>query len=119
MLPLYLSDSTAALIFWTMFVAWALVELATYLRLRHAAHVTNRDRGSFVVLIAGYWIALFIAFALAAGATFAVIGWHRHLLFYTGIAMMLGGLLVRQYAIRTLGRLHTLEVTTRPAQPVV
>src|SRR5579864_7340813 len=111
MLPLYLSDSTAALIFWTMFVAWALVELATYLRLRHVAHVMNRDRGSLVVLIAGYWLALFIAFA--------VIGWHRHLLFYTGIAMMLGGLFVRQYAIRTLGRLHTLEVATRPAQPVV
>jgi protein-S-isoprenylcysteine O-methyltransferase Ste14 len=117
--PLYVSDSAAALVFWILFVGWTLVEMATYFRLRRAPPARKRDRGSLVVLITGYWLAIFLAFAFAFVATFAAIGWHRHAIFYAGVGMLLGGLLLRQYAIVTLGRLHTLDVTTRPAQPVV
>jgi protein-S-isoprenylcysteine O-methyltransferase Ste14 len=117
--PLYVSDSTAARVFWTLFVVWMLVEMATYLRLRRAPPARRRDRGSLVVLVAGYWLAMGLAFALALVAAFAAIGWHRHAIFFAGIGMLLGGLLLRQYAIVTLGRLHTLDVATRPAQQVV
>lgn len=114
-----MSDSAAALVFWTLFAGWTLVEMATYFRLRRASPARKRDRGSLVVLIVGYWLAIFLAFAFTLMATFAAIGWHRHAIFYAGIGLLLGGLLLRQYAIVTLGRLHTLDVTTRPAQPVV
>jgi protein-S-isoprenylcysteine O-methyltransferase Ste14 len=117
--PLYVSDSAAGLVFWILFAGWTLVEMATYFRLRRASPARNRDRGSLVVLIVGYWLAIFLAFAFALRATFAAIGWHRHAIFYAGVGMLLGGLLLRQYAIVALGRLHTLDVTTRPAQPVV
>lgn len=117
--PLYVSDSAAALVFWTLFAGWTLVEMATYFRLRRTPPARKRDRGSLVVLIVGYWLAIFLAFAFALMATFAAIEWHRHAIFYAGVGMLLGGLLLRQYAIVTLGRLHTLDVSTRPAQPVV
>lgn len=118
-MPLYLSDRTAGLVFWTIFAVWALVEMATYVRLRTRSRGSRQDRGSRVVLIAGYWLAIFAAFAFALGAPSATIGWHRQVVFYLGVALLVLGVLLRQYAIATLGRLHTLDVSTGSAQPVI
>jgi protein-S-isoprenylcysteine O-methyltransferase Ste14 len=117
--PLYSSDPVAELVFWSLFAIWALAEMATYIRLRSGLLATKRDRGSRVVLVAAYWLAIFVAFAFAFAAPFATINWHRHVALYVGVGMLLGGLLLRQYAIVTLGRLHTLDVATRAGQPVV
>ena len=117
--PLYLSDPSAALLFWSLFVVWALVEMATYVRLRSWSGARRRDRGSRVVLIVCYWLAILVAFASAFAVPSATIVWQRHGLFYAGAAMLVAGFLLRQYAIVTLGRLHTLDVTTWDAQPVV
>jgi protein-S-isoprenylcysteine O-methyltransferase Ste14 len=117
--PLYVSDQAARLVFWTLFIGWTLVEMGTYIRLRRASHASTRDRGSRVVLITGYWLAILAGFGFAFAAPFATIGWHRYVIFYTGIGMVPAGVLLRQYAILALGRFHTLDVTTRPGQPVV
>jgi protein-S-isoprenylcysteine O-methyltransferase Ste14 len=119
MRPLYVSDSTAALVFWSLFAVWAAAEAVTYIRVRSYSPPTSRDRGSRIVLIAGYWLAILVAFAFAVAVPSATITWHRELAFYAGAVMLLSGLVLRQYAILTLGRLHTLDVTTRVGQPVV
>jgi len=119
MRPLYVLDTAAELVFWALFAVWALVEMVTYIRLRSRSPAGKRDCGSRVVLVAGYWLAILAGFAFALGVPSATIDWHRHVEFYVGVAMLLGGLLLRQYAIVTLGRLHTLDVTTRAGQPVV
>jgi len=117
--PLYVSDFAAGLVFWLLFMVWWLAELATYIRLRSRSSTRTRDRGSRLVLIAGYWLAILAAFAFAFTMPSATIRWNRDIAFYFGAGMMLGGLLLRQYAIVTLGRLHTLDVTTGAGQPVV
>ena len=119
MRPLYVSDLTAELVFWSLFAVWALAELVTYVRLRGRSLARNRDRGSRFVLVAGYWLAIMVAFAFAFAVPSATITWHSNAAFYVGAVMLLGGLLLRQYAIATLGKLHTLDVTTRSGQPVV
>ena len=119
MRPLYVSDPAARLVFWSLFAVWALAEMVTYLRLRCRSLPRKRDRGSRIVLVAGYWLAILAAFAFALVVPSTTINWHREVVFYAGAVMLLCGLLLRQYAIVTLGRLHTLDVTTGPDQPVV
>jgi len=119
MRPLYVSDPVATLVFWSLFALWALAEMVTYLRLRGLSLTQMRDRGSRIVLVAGYWLAILVAFAFAFAAPSATITWDRAEAFYIGAAMLLGGLLLRQYAILTLGRLHTMDVMTGAGQRVV
>jgi len=119
MRPLYVSDPTATLVFWSLFALWALAEMVTYMRLRDLSLAQKRDRGSRIVLVAGYWLAILVAFVFAFAAPSAAITGDRLKAFYVGAAMLLGGLLLRQYAILTLGRLHTLDVMTGAGQRVV
>ena len=94
-------------------------EMVTYLRLRFASNGRKRDRGSRAILVIGYWLAILLAFVAAVAVPSATINWRRSLVFYVGAGLLLGGLLLRQYAIVTLGRFHTLDVSTRPGQPVI
>ncbi len=96
-------------------------EMVTYLRLRSASNGRKRDRGSRAILVIGYWLAIFLAFVAAVAVPSATISRQRSLVFCVGAGLLLGGLLLRQYAIVTvtLGRLHTLNVTTRTGQPVI
>jgi protein-S-isoprenylcysteine O-methyltransferase Ste14 len=119
MRPLYVSDLAASLVFWSLFAVWALAEMLTYMRLRGGSMARRRDRGSRIVLVTGYWLAILAAFALAFAVPSATITWHRDVAFYVGAGMLVGGLVLRQYAIATLGHLHTLDVTTGAGQPVV
>lgn len=119
MRPLYISDQTATLVFWFLFAVWTSAEMVTYLRLRGRSLAKRRDRGSRIVLVAGYWMAILAAFALALAVPSATITQDRVEAFYVGAGMLLGGLLLRQYAIVTLGRLHTLDVMTGAGQRVV
>lgn len=115
MRPLYWSEPVAALVFWLAFGAWAWAELLTYLRLRKASRADRSRR----VLEVGFWLGIVLGFTAGIGAPSLSIIWHRHALLYVGAALLLGGLVLRQYAIFTLGRLHTLDVTTRSGQHVV
>jgi protein-S-isoprenylcysteine O-methyltransferase Ste14 len=118
-LPLYVTDGWAAVVFWTLFVLWAVAERVTFERLRGVPRDRARDRGSLVVLVVAYWTAILVGFGVALAMPSAAITWQRHLLFDLGTGFLLGGLVLRQYAIITLGHLHTLDVTTRTGQPVV
>jgi protein-S-isoprenylcysteine O-methyltransferase Ste14 len=115
MRPLYLTEPVAALVFWSAFGTWGVAELLTYLRLRNAS---KADLSRLVVEV-GFWLGIVLGFAAGLGAPSVSITWHRHVLLYVGAALILGGLALRQYSIFTLGRLHTLDVTTRSGQQVV
>lgn len=115
MRPLYLTEPTAAVVFWLVFGIWAVAELLTYLRLRNLSH-TDRSR---LVVEFGFWLGIALGFAMGIGAPALSITWHRHFQLYVGAAAIIGGLVLRQYAIFTLGRLHTLDVTTQFEQRVV
>jgi protein-S-isoprenylcysteine O-methyltransferase Ste14 len=117
--PLYVADPAMALIFWALFAIWAASELVTYRRMHTGRDARNRDRGSRLALIIGYWLAISLAFVAAFAAPAWTITWGRVALFHAGAAFLFGGFLLRQYAIMILGRLHTTNVTTRAGQPVV
>jgi protein-S-isoprenylcysteine O-methyltransferase Ste14 len=117
--PLYVADRGMALLFWAVFGIWAGSELVIYRRIHGGWDSHNRDRGSRPALIIGYWLAISLAFVAAFAAPAWTISWGRVALFYAGVALLCGGFLLRQYAIITLGRLHTTNVTTRAGQPVV
>jgi len=119
MSPLYLSDAGAALVFWTLFFGRAVIEAVNWSRLSDAGGASGRDHGSKLFLVATYWLGVGLGFVAAIGARFATIPWDRHLIFYVGIALLVAGVAVRQWAIATLGLFHTLDVTTRPDQPVI
>jgi protein-S-isoprenylcysteine O-methyltransferase Ste14 len=55
----------------------------------------------------------------AASCAPAAIHAHRAAIFWTGIALMIGGIVLRQTAIRTLGKYFTFTVRVRQEQPVV
>jgi protein-S-isoprenylcysteine O-methyltransferase Ste14 len=65
------------------------------------------------------WVALGLAFALAFGLPRATILWHRDLVFWIGIVLMLVGMGFRYFAIRTLGRFFTFNVAVHSGQTVV
>jgi protein-S-isoprenylcysteine O-methyltransferase Ste14 len=67
----------------------------------------------------GIWIGLGLNFWLPPLFRGATITWHRSLLFFTGITLMLSGVALRWYAIHVLGRYFTQEVAIRPDQPVI
>ncbi|TMC93555.1 MAG: isoprenylcysteine carboxylmethyltransferase family protein [Chloroflexi bacterium] len=117
--PLYASQSVTAALFWTTYTVWYLLEMVTFFRLRAPKGVTNRDRGSRTALLSGLWSGVFVGFAAAFAAPFATITAYRNALFYFGIALMVTGVVIRQYAIAVLGRYHTMDVTTRQDQPLV
>lgn len=118
-MPLYVTDRVSAIVFWALFAFWAGSEAVAAIRAPRAAGARNRDRGSRTVLIAGYWLAVLLAFGAALAVPAANIPWGRPALFWVGVAFAGGGLCLRRYAIATLGRLHTMVVTTRAGQPVV
>lgn len=108
-----------ALLFWALFAIWAASELVIYRRMHTGRDARNRDWGSRPTLVIGYWLAISLAFVAAVAGPAWTITWGRVALFYVGAAFLFGGFLLRQYAIMTLGHLHTMNVTTRADQPVV
>jgi len=105
-------------------VFWGLVALfvAGEYRLRFRSRVnrsgTRSERWSLPVVIVA------VAGGLAAGLLLAqrheaTMTWARWPLFVVGIALMAAGLLIRQWAILTLGRFFTVDVRVHPGQTVV
>jgi len=71
------------------------------------------------VLIVGLWSAIFLGFAFAFAAPFATIEAPRFAVFAAGLGLLVVGVIVRQYAMRTLGRFHTMDVATQAGQGVI
>jgi protein-S-isoprenylcysteine O-methyltransferase len=105
--------------FWTLFAAWVLGELWMQWRRRLPAGSTGRDRGSMTVLVALVWSGVVVGLAAAVVVPGADIRAGSRALFSGGIALMLGGLVLRWYAVAVLGSAFTVTVGTRVEQQVV
>jgi len=60
-----------------------------------------------------------LAFALSFILPQATILWHRTVVFFVGIALMLAGIAFRFYAMSLLGRFFTYNVAVHAGQTVV
>lgn len=99
--------------FWTLFAAWVLGELWLQRRCRLPAGATPGDRGSMALLIVSVWCG--VVLGLVAGLLLPGAGVRvgDRELFDTGLALMLGGLALRWYAVAVLGAAFTVTVGTR------
>ena len=118
-------------VFWSAYALWLALELV-WSRKRWSRDLqetlssapgpdgtSSKDRGSFWLIVALMWVALALAFALAFRLPQTTILWHRALVFWIGIVLMLVGMSFRYYAIRTLGRFFTFNVAVHGGQTVV
>ena len=105
--------------FWTLFAAWVLGELWMQWRRRLPTGAAGGDRGSMVLLVVMVWSGVVLGFAAALLLPGAAIRTGATALFAAGLALMLGGLVLRWYAVAVLGPAFTVTVGTRAEQRVV
>jgi protein-S-isoprenylcysteine O-methyltransferase len=118
--PLPFSGGLAyAIVFWATYILWLILETIGSRTKRSGDPAKARDRGSFRLLMALLWLALGLAFALSFVLPQATILWHRPVVFFVGIALMLGGIAFRFYAMSVLGRFFTYDVAVHAGQTVV
>ncbi len=119
MLPLVATNRMAQWILDLGYVIWILPEVYLSTRRRSPAGAQTNDRRSGLVLTIGIWFGIFAGYFFAFGAPAFAIPWHHTLLFALGIALMLVGIIFRQYSIRVLGKYFTTRVAVQPGQTVV
>jgi protein-S-isoprenylcysteine O-methyltransferase Ste14 len=114
--------ATAASIaaFWLLFYIWAGSEWWLAYRLRHIpSDATKRDAGTRFWVISSVWATVAIGIGLAYGFQDAAIRTGRSEIFVGGLVLMVAGMALRWYSIRSLGASFTMDVATRPGQEVV
>lgn len=119
MLPLPFVSPVYAIVFWSAYTVWIVLEMTGSVRKRLRDKSTSHDRGSYRVIIGLLWISIALDFALSGIVRGAAIHWERIPLFYVGIALMLAGLAFRFYSMSVLGRFFTYSVGVQADHVVV
>lgn len=122
MLPFIFTNPIAGWIFLAACLFWNVPEWIGAFKQR--ARVSRneaavRDRGSMGILIGLLWLGVALNVVLALLLPGAAFAWQRPLLFGLGISLMLGGVVLRWYAVWTLGRYFTRDVAVSADQQVV
>ncbi len=117
-LGIYVPSIFGAVAFSACFYGWALFELGVNLRFWRAGSQT-RDRLSRYLILGGMLFGFMLAVSAANIAHFADITFLRPGVFYSGLGLMVGGLVLRWYAIRQLGQYFVPEVVIQPGQRVI
>ena len=104
--------------FWTLFGLFVLSEYAMRIRTRANRVGKAAERWSLAVVVVTIGGGLFAAIRLARWHETEVVA-ARWVLFGLGLALMVTGAVVRQWAVFTLGRFFTVEVRVQPNQTVV
>jgi protein-S-isoprenylcysteine O-methyltransferase Ste14 len=101
-------------------VIWLAPEAARGLRWRgRNGEASVADRGSLYVTVGLIELGGLAALACALFLRDAVIAWSREAIFWVGIALMLIGVALRAWAVRTLGQYFLPVVAVRADQQVV
>jgi protein-S-isoprenylcysteine O-methyltransferase Ste14 len=109
-----------ALVFWAIYVWAFLPEWKVVQGGRESVKAGNsKDSGSLKVILAGMWIALLAAYALAFVRAWAFPQRWQLPLFVVGVLLIVLGSLLRRYCFRTLGEYFTGDVKARSDQPVI
>lgn len=121
MQPPFDSQPAQLIVLIVTLLIWRVVEtildIRTARRLRSGAQ--RHDRGSRLVVIcavmSGLLLGIFVAYQVPA----TTIGTGRAVAFWLGVLFMYGGIILRLYAVFTLGAYFTTAVATVGEQPVV
>jgi protein-S-isoprenylcysteine O-methyltransferase Ste14 len=121
-LPLIYTNPGAAAVFLAACLIWNVPELIGMRK--QMARVSRKgvsfqDRGSMGMLIGLQWIGLALNFLLGWMFPAAAIQGPRTTIFLLGVLLMLSGVVLRWYAIWTLGNFFTRDVAVSPDQKVV
>jgi protein-S-isoprenylcysteine O-methyltransferase Ste14 len=105
--------------FWVTFYTWVLSELSLGRSKRLPAGAAAQDRGSRWILVASVWVSVTLGIGIAWTTATAAPTAGRGAFVLVGIVLMIAGMALRWYAIRTLGRSFTLTVATQSGQRVM
>jgi protein-S-isoprenylcysteine O-methyltransferase Ste14 len=110
---------TFTIIFWIALAIWILPEILASRRMQSGDRSRSTDRGSMLLVICMCFFGMWLSIWLSKRVPTAAIPWHRAVLFFTGIALILAGVALRWTAIFTLGRSFTFDVTVKAGQRVI
>ena len=122
MLPIIYTNPASAALFIAACLVWLVPEvIGMFPQMARVSRKTAlvQDRSSMVLLIGLQWTGLALNFLLAWLIPSAAITWPRNALFVLGLSFILLGVVLRWYAIRTLGGYFTRDVAVAADQPVV
>lgn len=119
MAPLPLTDPSAGIPFFVVLGVWIVLEWRIQLRSRLDRRGSRADHRSRLVVVAFVSGGVAGGFLLAEHVHSAAIAEGRWALLVAGLALMVAGIAVRQWAIVVLGRLFTTDVRVHPDQTVV
>lgn len=116
MKPYFATGGVPGALLASTLVFWVVME--TVQSRKGRAGASSDDRGSVLILRAGYVLALTLA-NVAATKTKGTAVSRGAISFGIGIAMMWGGIALRLWSFRTLGSYFTFRVMTSPEQAVI
>jgi protein-S-isoprenylcysteine O-methyltransferase Ste14 len=120
MLPLPFVSLPYTLALAVALVIWIAPEAARGLRWRgQNGEASVADRGSLYVTVGLIGLGGLAALACGLLLRGAAIAWNREAIFWVGIALMLSGVALRAWAVRTLGQYFLPVVAVRADQQVV
>jgi protein-S-isoprenylcysteine O-methyltransferase Ste14 len=100
------------------YLLWIIPELLLSRR-RPEKDAQKEDRGSKAVVIVAVNLAILFGFIAADAVSSLTLGAQWKTVFALGIAVWLGGILLRWYSIYTLGRFFTTDVAISKGQYIV
>jgi protein-S-isoprenylcysteine O-methyltransferase len=100
------------------YLLWVVPEIILGRR-RPAADAQKEDRGSMMVVISSINLGIFFAFLAVGLVPKFTAGTQWKTMFFLGVAIWYGGMALRWYSIRVLGRFFTTQVAIAKDQHVV
>jgi protein-S-isoprenylcysteine O-methyltransferase Ste14 len=120
-LPVSLSSTTEVVVFCIAFFVWAGSEIIGSVilpRLRHrrdGIKLERKDRNSALAVNIGLIAAIYLAFGFSLVRVAVLPDW----VFYPGIVLMFGGIVLRQWSIAILGGFFSVMVSVQEGQTVI
>jgi protein-S-isoprenylcysteine O-methyltransferase Ste14 len=99
-------------VFWASFAAWGLVEVSIWLRDRRSVMGQRSDRGSMIGIFVSIFAAIYGALHFARFADARIAAPPQYLVL-GGLILIWAGIVLRVWAVRTLGRYFRITVTTQ------
>jgi protein-S-isoprenylcysteine O-methyltransferase Ste14 len=103
----------------TIWALWIIPETILSIRLRSEIDAQKADRGSKFVVIGSVFLGIYLGFIAACFVPSLFVGTHWKAVFSLGIAVWLGGIFLRLYSIRILGRFFTFDVAIANGHRIV
>jgi len=120
-LPVYFSSYGEAILFSVVFYGWVASEIIGSMiiprlhQYRSGVKLERKDRGSGMAVIIGVIAAIFVTFAFSREKIAVLPEWT----FYLGIALMIGGIVLRQWSIAILGKYFSMLVSIQKGQAII